>query len=119
MPMRRRPNSMSSFGSSWVAAMPVTTSASDVRLQARNVRSFAYVNRGSGSFPISVSRELSSQRTTSLPELVGVGVRAGDRRQERRREHDLTEAGLRERVAETGDLLVEQRARVEFEQSDD
>ncbi len=35
-----------------------------------------------------------------LPELVGVGVGAGDRAEERRREHDRAEAGGREVVAE-------------------
>src|SRR5215831_5509705 len=38
-------------GSSWTMPSPATTSASAVRLQARNVRSLANVNLGSGSVP--------------------------------------------------------------------
>src|SRR5262249_56928971 len=40
-------------GSSWTTPRPATTSASAVRLQARNVRSLAKVNLGSGSVPSS------------------------------------------------------------------
>src|SRR5690242_4571710 len=40
-------------GSNWTTPRPATTSASAVRLQARNVRSLANVNLGSGSVPSS------------------------------------------------------------------
>ena len=58
-------------GSNWMIASPAVTSASEVRLQARNVRSLAKVNRASGSVSVSPAEaagltELSS-RLGSVP----------------------------------------------------
>src|SRR4051812_9109906 len=52
------------------------------------------------------SRRAGSKRFTSLPELIGVGVGAGDRADERRGEHDLSESRGREVVAEARELLI-------------
>ena len=53
-------------GSSWTTPRPATTSASAVRLQARNVRSLAKVNLGSGSVPSSAGSRGCSLVTRHL-----------------------------------------------------
>src|SRR6476659_7588882 len=71
-PSTRRPQGTpGNGGSSWTTPRPDTTSASAVRLQARNVRSFAKVNRGSGSVPSSADpcgSVLATQHLQSSPE---------------------------------------------------
>ncbi len=56
-------------GSSWTIPSPATTRASAVRLQARKVRSFANVNRGSGSVPSSSGSGSGESATPAPPPL--------------------------------------------------
>src|SRR5690348_1964914 len=71
-PSTRRPHGTpGNGGSNWTTPRPATTSASAVRLQARNVRSLAKVNRGSGSVPSSADpcgSVLATQHLQSSPE---------------------------------------------------
>src|SRR5215813_11088944 len=71
-PRTRRPHGTpGNGGSNWTTPSPATTSASAVRLQARNVRSLAKVNLGSGSVPSSADpcgSVLATQHLQRSPE---------------------------------------------------